>query len=192
MIEAFLVSVGAIALAELGDKTQFLALYLAARYRRPFAVLAGIAVAALASNIIAALIGHWIGVYLTPNLLRWILTVSFIAMAVWVLLPERDGKTEEQKMRESRHGAFIGTTLGFFLAELGDKTQLLTAALAARFDTVLIVITGSTIGMILANLPALIGGHYVARRVPVRVANWIAAAVFAVQAVLTFTGIEEF
>jgi len=190
-VEALLTSIGVIALAELGDKTQFLSLYLAARYRKPVPVLAGIFVATLASNILASLAGHWIGRYLTPEILRWTLGLSFLAMAGWVLLPERAGARESGKHVGER-GAFTGTVVSFFIAELGDKTQIVAAALAARFDSLFWVIAGTTIGMMLANLPAVIGGHYFASRVPSRIANYIAAAIFAVQAALTLAGIEVF
>jgi Ca2+/H+ antiporter, TMEM165/GDT1 family len=190
-MEAFLVSLGVIALAELGDKTQFLSLYLAARYRKPLAVLAGIFVSTLLSSILSALAGHWIGRYLTPDVLRWTLGLSFVAMAAWVLLPERAGAGKSSEQTQHR-GAFLGTAISFFIAELGDKTQLVTAALAARFDSLLEVIAGATIGMMLANLPALIGGHYFASRVPSRIANYVAAVIFLVQAVLTLAGIEGF
>jgi putative Ca2+/H+ antiporter (TMEM165/GDT1 family) len=189
-MEALLASFGIVFLAELGDKTQFLSLYLAATYRKPIPVLAGIFIATLASNIVAGLFGHWIGEYLTPNILRWTLTLSFVAFAIWALLPEKP--QERSKKLTGQRGAFIGTLVGFFVAELGDKTQIVTAALSARYDTVLMVIIGSTAGMMAANLPAVIGGHYFAGKVPSRIANRIAAIIFAVQAVLTYLGIETF
>lgn len=189
-LEALLTSFGIVFLAELGDKTQFLSLYLAATYRRPIPVLGGIFVATLASNIIAGLFGHWIGEYLTPDILRWTLTVSFVVFAIWALLPERpDDKSKELI---GQRGAFIGTLVSFFVAELGDKTQIVTAALSARFDSVPLVIVGATIAMMLANLPAVVGGHYFAGRVPSRVANYLAAVIFLAQAVLTYLGIESF
>jgi putative Ca2+/H+ antiporter (TMEM165/GDT1 family) len=189
-MEALLTSLGIVAIAELGDKTQFLSLYLAATYRRPIPVLSGIFLATLLSNIVAGLFGHWIGEYLTPGILRWTLTLSFIVFAAWALLPERPDKKSEQAV--GQRGAFLGTFISFFIAELGDKTQIVTAALSARFDSLIMVVIGATIGMMLANLPAVIGGHYFAGRVPSRIANYIAAAIFLVQAVLTFLGIEKF
>jgi Ca2+/H+ antiporter, TMEM165/GDT1 family len=190
-MEALLASLGIVFVAELGDKTQFLSLYLAARYRAPVPVLGGILVATLASNIVAGLLGHWIGRYLTPDILRWTLTGSFVVFAIWAVLPEQAGKRESGKLAAQR-GAFIGTMVSFFIAEIGDKTQIVTAALAARYDSLVMVVIGATIGMMLANLPAVLGGHYFAGRVPSRVASYIAAAIFAVQAVLTYLGIEEF
>jgi putative Ca2+/H+ antiporter (TMEM165/GDT1 family) len=190
-MEALLTSFGIVFLAELGDKTQFLSLYLAATYRNPLPVLGGIFVATLASNILAGLFGHWIGEYLTPGILRWTLTLSFVAFAIWALLPERRNDARSSKLIGQR-GAFWGTLVSFSIAELGDKTQIVTAALSARFNGLTMVIIGATVGMMLANLPAVIGGHYFAGRVPSRIANYIAAVIFAVQAVLTFLGIEKF
>jgi Ca2+/H+ antiporter, TMEM165/GDT1 family len=189
-MEALVASFGIVFLAELGDKTQFLSLYLAATYRKPLPVLGGIFLATLASNVIAVLFGHWIGEYLTPNILRWTLTLSFVAFAIWALLPERP--QERSKKLVGQRGAFIGTLVGFFVAELGDKTQIVTAALSARYDSAAMVTIGATAGMMIANLPAVIGGHYFAGRVPSRIANYIAAVLFAAQAALTYLGIETF
>ncbi|MGH6981623.1 MAG: TMEM165/GDT1 family protein, partial [Stellaceae bacterium] len=136
------------------------------------------------------LFGHWIGEYLTPDILRWTLTASFVAFAIWALLPEKPG--ERGKHHVGKRGAFTGTLLSFFIAELGDKTQIVTAALSARYASLVMVIVGATAGMMVANLPAVIGGHYFAGKVPSRVANYIAAVIFAVQAVLTYLGIERF
>ncbi len=189
-MEALLASFGIVFLAELGDKTQFLSLYLAATYRRPVPVLAGIFVATLASNIVAVLFGHWIGEYLTPNILRWTLTLSFLVFAVWALLPERP--QEKSKELAGKRGAFLGTLVSFFIAEMGDKTQIVTAALAARYGGLLMVLVGTTAGMMAANLPAVVGGHYFAGKVPSTWANRIAAAIFLAQAALTYLGIEKF
>ncbi len=189
-MEALLASFGIVFLAELGDKTQFLSLYLAATYRKPLPVLTGIFLATLASNIVAVLFGHWIGEYLTPDFLRWTLTLSFLAFAVWALLPEKED--ERSKRRVGKRGAITGTFVSFLIAEMGDKTQIVTAALAARYDSVPMVLVGTTAGMMAANLPAAIGGHYFAGKVPSRWANRIAAAIFLVQAVLTYLGIEKF
>lgn len=190
MIEALLASFGIVFLAELGDKTQFLSLYLAATYRKALPVLAGIFLATLASNIVAVLFGHWIGEYLTPNILRWILTLSFLAFAVWALLPEKDD--ERGKQLVGKRSALVGTFVSFLIAEMGDKTQIVTAALAARYGSLLMVLIGTTAGMMAANLPAVIGGHYFAGKVPSKWANRIAAVIFLVQAVLTYLGIEKF
>lgn len=189
-MQALLASFGIVFLAELGDKTQFLSLYLAATYRKPLRVLTGIFLATLASNAIAVLFGHWIGEYLTPDILRWVLTLSFLAFAVWALLPEKED--ERSKRRAGKRGAIAGTFVSFLIAEMGDKTQIVTAALAARYDAVLMVLIGTTAGMMAANLPAVIGGHYFAGKVPSRWANRIAAAIFLAQAVLTYLGIEKF
>lgn len=190
-MEALLAAFGIVFLAELGDKTQFLSLYLAATYRKPIPVLGGIFVATLASNVVAGLFGHWIGEYLTPDILRWTLTLSFVAFAIWALLPEKED-AEQHRQRIGQRGAFAGTFLSFFIAELGDKTQIVTAALSARYSSVAMVVAGATLGMMVANLPAVIGGHYFAGKVPSRIANYIAAIIFAAQAVLTYLGIESF
>lgn len=189
-MEALLASFGIVFLAELGDKTQFLSLFLAATYRKPLQVLAGVFLATLASNIVAVLFGHWIGEYLTPNILRWVLTLSFVAFAVWALLPENED--ERSKQRAGKRGALAGTFISFFVAEMGDKTQIVTAALAARYDAGSTVLVGTTAGMMAANLPAVIGGHYFAGKLPSKWANRIAAVIFLVQAVLTYLGIEKF
>jgi Ca2+/H+ antiporter, TMEM165/GDT1 family len=188
-MEALLASLGVVLMAELGDKTQFLSLYLAATYRKPIPILGGIFVATVLSNIVAALFGRWIGAYLTPDILRWVLTLSFIGFAIWALLPERPVEANQDAV--GRHGALVGATISFVIAELGDKTQIVTAALAARYDSVVMVTIGATVGMMLANLPAVIGGHYFAGKLPSRWANYIAAVIFLIQAVLTYLGIER-
>src|SRR5436309_5984892 len=176
ILEAFLVSAGIVALAEIGDKTQLLALVLAARYRRPAPVILGILVATLANHALAAWLGAGVAAALGPEALRWILGLSFLAMAAWTLIPD---KLEKEKPQSARLGAFAATLLAFFLVEMGDKTQIATAALAARYASIAAVVAGTTLGMMLADVPAVYFGERVLRRVPARTMHRVAAASFA-------------
>lgn len=175
ILEAFLVSAGVVALAEMGDKTQLLALVLAARYRRALPVTLGILVATLANHALAAWLGAWIMDLTGRDAMRWILGVSFLAMAAWMLVPDRIDKDEAKRLRL---GAFGATLVAFFLAEMGDKTQVATVALAARYASIATVVAGTTLGIMLANVPAVIFGERVLRRVPVRAMHRIAAVIF--------------
>ena len=175
-MEAFLVSVAAVALAEMGDKTQLLALLLAARYRRPAPILLGILAATLANHALAALAGAWLATAIGTQAMRWIVSLSFLAMAAWTLVPDRIGEDEAVR---PRLGVFGATLLAFFLAEMGDKTQLATAALAARYGSVAAVVAGTTLGMLLADAPAVLAGERLLRRVPVHWLRRAAAAAFA-------------
>lgn len=188
-MEAFLTSLGIVAIAELGDRTQMLAFVLAAQFRRPMPIIAGILLATLANHALAAAAGVWLGDLLSPRLLDTALGVAFIAMALWMLIPDR---LDESAAMTPRRGAFLTTLVGFFLCEMGDKTQIATAALAARFSLLLPVILGTTTGMLIANVPTVLFGHYAGRG---RVAGWtryVAAAIFAVEAVLSFAGYSGF
>jgi putative Ca2+/H+ antiporter (TMEM165/GDT1 family) len=182
-LEAFLVSTGVVALGEMGDKTQLLAIVLAAMYRRPWPIVAGIFVATLANHALAGAVGGWVAQALGPQVLRWVIGLSFLAMAGWMLVPDR--LDDDAALRPRRHGAFVATVIAFFLAEMGDKTQIATVALAARYVDVLAVVMGTTLGMMLANLPAVFLGDRIARKVSMRLVHGIAAAVFAVLGVLT-------
>ena len=176
-MEALLISTGIVALAEMGDKTQLLSLLLAARFRRPWPIIAGIAVATLLNHAVAGAVGTWVQQVLGPDVLRWVLGLSFIAMAVWMLIPDRlddDGLQARQ-----RFGVFGTTVIAFFLAEMGDKTQVATVALAARYDAFVSVVAGTTLGMMIANVPAVLLGDRITRRVPIRAVHRIAAVVFA-------------
>jgi putative Ca2+/H+ antiporter (TMEM165/GDT1 family) len=159
-LEAFLVSVGIVALAEIGDKTQLLALVLAARYRRPAPVILGILAATLANHALAAWLGAGVAAALGPEPLRWILGLSFLGMAAWTLVPD---KLEKEKPQSARFGAFAATLVAFFLVEMGDKTQIATAALAARYASIAAVVAGTTLGMMLADFPAVYFGERVHR-----------------------------
>lgn len=184
-MEAFLVSTGVVALGEIGDKTQLLALILAARYRRPLPIIAGMLAATLFNHTLAGFVGAWVTEILGPDPLRWILGLSFIVMAVWLLVPD---KLEADAVTPARYGVFATTLVAFFLAEMGDKTQLATVALAARFHDLPAVIAGTTLGMMLADVPAVLFGERVARAVPARVMHGIAAFVFAGLGVLVLAG----
>jgi len=173
---AFLVSTGAVALAEIGDKTQLLALLLALRFRRPAPILAGILLATLANHGLAGLAGAWLGSLLDGDGLRWALAASFIAVALWTLVPDA---MEKDPSAVRPGSAFLVTLVSFFLVEIGDKTQVATVVLAARFDALAAVVLGTTAGLLLANIPVVLFGHAVARRVPLRAVRLAAAAVFA-------------
>ena len=184
-MEAFLVSLGIVALAEIGDKTQLLALVLAARYRRPVPVILGILVATLANHALAAWLGAGVAATLGPEALRWILGLSFLAMAAWTLIPD---KLEKEKPQSARLGAFAATLIAFFLVEMGDKTQIATAALAARYASIAAVVAGTTLGMMLADVPAVYFGERILRRVPAKTMHRVAAAGFALLGALALVG----
>jgi putative Ca2+/H+ antiporter (TMEM165/GDT1 family) len=184
-MEAFLVSTGIVALAEIGDKTQLLAFVLAARFRRPLPIIAAIFVATIANHAFAAAIGTWITSLLGPDVLRWVLGASFIAMAAWTLVPD---KIDDDDIPLARYGVFLTTLIAFFIAEMGDKTQIATVALAARYDSLAAVVCGTTFGMMLANVPAVYLGDKIANRVPLKLVHGIAALIFAALGVATLLG----
>ena len=173
-MEPLLVSTATVALAEIGDKTQLLALLLAARYRKPWPIVAGILVATLLNHAMAGWLGALAASWLTPQVLRWIVAASFIAIALWTLKPD---KLDEGEALPAR-GAFIATTIAFFLAEMGDKTQVATVLLAANYPSLWQVVAGTTIGMMLANVPVVALGSRFADRLPLRAARMVAALVF--------------
>ena len=182
-MEAFLVSAGIVALAEIGDKTQLLALVLAARFKKPWPIVLGIFVSTLANHAMAGALGAWVTSMLSPQLLRWILGASFLAMALWMLIPDKLDDDGEQKAL-SRFGVFGTTAILFFLAEMGDKTQVATVMLAARYDSLAGVVAGTTLGMMLANVPVVFFGERVTRLLPLRVVHIVSALVFAVLGLL--------
>jgi putative Ca2+/H+ antiporter (TMEM165/GDT1 family) len=184
-MEAWLVSTGIVALAEIGDKTQLLAFLLAAKFRKPLPIVFGILAATLANHAFAAAIGTWVTGLLSPEVLRWVLGLSFLGMAAWTLIPD---KFEEGDARLAKYGVFMTTLIAFFLAEMGDKTQVATVALAAQYNNFHAVVAGTTLGMMLANVPAVYLGDRIADRLPVRLVHGIAAAVFAILGVATLLG----
>lgn len=175
-MDAFLIATGLVALAEIGDKTQLLALLLAARFRQPWPIVWGILVATIANHALAGWLGLLIAEWLTEDLLRWVLGVGFLAMAAWMLIPD---KLDEQPDTQGRWGVFGTTCLLFFVAEMGDKTQIATVALAAQFNAWLAVVLGTTLGMMIANAPAVWLGDRMAHRLPVRAIHIGAALMLA-------------
>jgi putative Ca2+/H+ antiporter (TMEM165/GDT1 family) len=184
-LEAFLVSTGIVALAEIGDKTQLLAFILAAKFRKPLPIILGILVSTLANHGFAGALGSWITSLLEPQTLRWILGISFIAMAIWTVIPD---KFDEGDAKLARFGVFGTTVIAFFLAEMGDKTQIATVALAAQYNAFFAVVAGTTLGMMIANVPAVLLGDRIAKRMPVRLVHGVAAAIFAILGVATLLG----
>ena len=184
-MHAFLVSTGIVALAEIGDKTQLLAFILAARFRRPLPIILGILAATLANHALAGAVGAWITHVVGPEVLRWVLGVSFIAMAIWTLIPDR---LDAGEARVPRAGVFGTTIVAFFLAEMGDKTQIATVALAAQYQAFTAVVAGTTLGMMIANVPAVLLGQRIAHRMPIRLVHAIAAAIFAAIGIATLLG----
>ena len=188
-LEAFTVSTSVVALGEIGDKTQLLALILAARYRAPRAIIGGILVATLANHAAAAALGAWLTRVVDPTWLRWGLGASFIAVAVWMLIPDQIDDDVAGKDR-SRFGVFWLTVVAFFLAEMGDKTQIATVMLAARYDALVVVTAGTTLGMMIANVPAVLLGDRVIKKLPVQWVHRIAAVVFAAIGVAILAGVQ--
>ena len=182
-MEAFLVSTSIVALAEMGDKTQLLALLLAARFRKPWPIIGGILVATLLNHALAGAAGAWVTTWLGPLTLRWVLGLSFMAMALWMLVPDK--LDDDEVATAPRWGVFGTTLVAFFLAEMGDKTQIATVMLAAQYHAWLWVVLGTTLGMMLANAPVVWLGERITRRVPLRTVHAVSAAIFLVLGVLT-------
>jgi Ca2+/H+ antiporter, TMEM165/GDT1 family len=176
-MEAFLISTGIVALAEIGDKTQLLSLVLATRFKRPWPIVAGILVATLLNHGLAGALGAWLMQVIGPNIMRWILGISFLLMAGWMLIPDK--LDDDENSRFERHGVFLTTLVLFFLAEIGDKTQVATIALAARFDSLVAVVAGTTFGMMLANVPVVFFGEAIAKKIPLTVVHGVTALIFA-------------
>ena len=187
-MEAFLWSTGVVALGEMGDKTQLLALVLATRFKRPWAIVAGIAVATVVNHALAGLLGHWIALQLGATALRWAVGLGFIVMAAWMLVPDRidEGVAAE---RTGHWGVFVTTLIAFFLAEMGDKTQLATVALAARFADLPSVVAGTTAGLLLADAPVVWLGDVLSRRLPMAWLHRGAALLMALMGLLVLFGV---
>ena len=185
-MESLLVSTGVVALAEIGDKTQLLAFILAARFKKPLPIVLGILAATLVNHGLAGALGAWIMSVVSPGVLRWVLGLSFIGMAVWTLIPD---KIEEEETQVAQHlGVFGATLVTFFLAEMGDKTQIATVAMAAHYGTPVLVIIGTTLGMLIADVPAVFVGDRLAARIPMKLVHSIAAAIFALLGIATLLG----
>lgn len=185
-MESLFVSTGAVALAEIGDKTQLLAFLLATRFNKPVPIIAGILVATILNHALAGALGAWITAVLSTEVLRWILGLSFLGMAVWTMIPD---KIEEEEMQVARKfGVFGATLITFFLAEMGDKTQIATVAMAAHYPDPVLVVIGTTLGMLIADVPAVFIGDRFAARIPMKPVHGIAAAMFAVMGLATLFG----
>jgi putative Ca2+/H+ antiporter (TMEM165/GDT1 family) len=187
-MEAFLIATGIVTLAEIGDKTQLLAFILAAKFKRPLPIILGIFIATVANHALAGALGAWITTVVGPETLRWVLGVAFIAMAGWMLIPD---KFDEDEANLTRASVFVTTLVAFFLAEMGDKTQIATVALAAQYQAFFSVVAGTTLGMMIANVPAVIVGDKLAHKLPVRLVHSVAAAIFAILGVATLMGAGE-
>jgi Ca2+/H+ antiporter, TMEM165/GDT1 family len=184
-MEAFLISTASIALGELGDKTQILSLILATRLRKPGPIIAGIFVATFLNHLVACSLGAWAGKLISPQLLRWVLGISFLAVAAWALVPD---KMEQDVKTRGSYGVFALTAVTFFLAEMGDKTQIVALALAAKYDALIAVIAGTTLGMMLVNIPTVLFADRATRWIPLKLVRAIAAGIYAVLGILTLVG----
>lgn len=181
-MEALLSSLGMVAIAEMGDKTQLLSFVLAARFRgQHWPIIAAIFIATIVNHALAALAGDWVAMKVSSDVLRWVLGLAFLAFAAWALIPDTLDETDEN---DNKHGAFLTTLVMFFIAEMGDKTQLATVALGAQFGDLLAVTVGTTLGMMVANVPAVLLGETLAKRFPLSKMRFVAAAVFAIFGVL--------
>jgi putative Ca2+/H+ antiporter (TMEM165/GDT1 family) len=188
-VEAFFVSTGIVAIAEIGDKTQLLALLLAARFRRPVPIIAGIFVATIANHALAALVGQVVAMAMGPEIMRWVLGATFIAMGLWMLVPDSVDDDEDDPVKRSHAGVFLATTIAFFTLEMGDKTQIATVALAARYLDLVVVAMGTTLGMMIANVPAVLLGNIAAEKLPLKLIHAVAAGIFVLLGVLTVVGV---
>ena len=188
-MDSLFISTGVVALAEMGDKTQLLAFILAARFKKPIPIILGILSATIINHGLAGALGAWITSMVNPDVMRWVLGASFIGMAIWTLIPD---KIEEEETQIAKHlGVFGATFITFFLAEMGDKTQITTIALAAHYAAPFEVVVGTTLGMLIADVPAVFVGNKFAARIPMKLVHSIAAAIFAVMGVLTLIGIDQ-
>ena len=188
-MESLLISTGVVALAEMGDKTQLLAFILAARFKKPVPIILGILVATVLNHGLAGALGTWITAILSPDVLRWVLGLSFLGMAIWTMIPDKI--EEEETHIATRLGVFGATLITFFLAEMGDKTQIATVALAAHYAQPLLVVIGTTLGMLIADVPAVFVGDKFAARIPMKLVHTMAAAIFAVLGLLVLFGIGD-
>lgn len=188
-MEALYISTGVVTLAEMGDKTQLLAFILAARFKKPVPIILGILCATLVNHGLAGALGAWITSVISPDAMRWVLGLSFIGMAVWTLIPDKI--EEEETQVAQKLGVFGATLVTFFLAEMGDKTQIATIALAAHYGAPLMVVIGTTLGMLIADVPAVFVGNKFAEKIPMKLVHSIAAGIFAVMGLLTLLKVEK-
>lgn len=183
---AFLIATGIVALAEVGDKTQLLAFLLAARFRQPTPIILGILIATLLNHFFAAGLGVWLSSTIPAEWLRWILGASFIGMAFWMLIP--DEIDDEVGVEKAGWGVFTTTAVAFFMAEMGDKTQIATVALAAQAESLIWIVAGTTLGMMIANVPAVILGDRIAEKMPTTLVHRIAAGIFLLLGLVVLSG----
>ena len=188
-MEALYISTGVVALAEMGDKTQLLAFILAARFKKPVPIILGILLATLVNHGLAGALGAWITSVIRPDTMRWVLGLSFMGMAIWTLIPDKI--EEEETQVAQKLGVFGATLVTFFLAEMGDKTQIATVALAAHYGAPLLVVIGTTLGMLIADVPAVFVGNKFAGKIPMKLVHSIAAGIFAIMGVLTLLKAEK-
>ena len=188
-MEALYISTGVVTLAEMGDKTQLLAFILAARFKKPVPIILGILCATLVNHGLAGALGAWITSVISSDTMRWVLGLSFIAMAIWTLIPDKI--EEEETQVAQKMGVFGATLVTFFLAEMGDKTQIATVALAAHYGAPLLVVIGTTLGMLIADVPAVFVGNKFAEKIPMKLVHTIAAGIFAVMGLLTLFRVEK-
>ena len=182
MLDSLLVPTAIVALAEIGDKTQLLALILAARFRKPWPIIAGIVAATLANHAAAGAVGAWVGSFFSDTMLHWILAASFAATALWTLVPDKMDDDEASTAR--KFGPFLTTLIAFFLAEIGDKTQIATVMLAAQYPELWLVIIGTTLGMLIANVPVVLAGNFAADKLPLTLIRRLAASAFFILAIV--------
>ena len=188
-MEALYISTGVVALAEMGDKTQLLAFILAARFKKPVPIILGILLATIVNHGLAGALGAWITSVISPDTMRWVLGLSFIGMAIWTLIPDKI--EEEETQVAQKMGVFGATLVTFFLAEMGDKTQIATVALAAHYAAPLMVVIGTTLGMLIADVPAVFVGNKFAAKIPMKLVHSIAAGIFAIMGLLTLLKAEK-
>jgi Ca2+/H+ antiporter, TMEM165/GDT1 family len=184
-MDAFMISTASVAVGELGDKTQLLSLILATRLRKPAPIIAGIFAATLLNHLGACLVGEWVSKLITPQVLRWVLGLSFLAVAVWALIPD---KMDEDVKSRGHYGVFVFTAVTFFLAEMGDKTQIVALALAAKYNDLIAVVAGTTLGMMIVNIPTVLCAERATKWIPLRVVRLAAAAIYAVLGLMTLLG----
>lgn len=190
MLESLFVSTGVIALAEIGDKTQLLAFLLAARFKKPVPIILGILIATIFNHGLAGALGSWVTQAVSPEILRWVLGCSFMGMAIWTLIPDKI--EEEETQIAQKFGVFGATLVTFFLAEMGDKTQLATVFMAAHYQSAILVVIGTTLGMLIADVPAVFIGNKFSNKIPMKLIHGVAALVFAAMGIATLLKIDKF